>query len=152
MIRRLKLFAAACSLILMSSLATPALSLAAANPQTSDACAGLNSLNGSSSTTCDKSSQSSLQGIIRFVVQTLSWILGIAAVIMVILSGFKYITAAGDSGKITSAKNTLIYALIGLVVAALAQFMVTFVLKSTNDSVTPCPSNAKIVKSDPRCK
>jgi len=151
MIRRFKLFAVAMSVVLMGSVTTPALSMAA-GIQTSDACAGLNALNGKNSGTCDKSSQSSLQGIIHFAVQTLAWVLGVAAIIMIILSGFKYITAGGDSGKISSAKNTLIFALVGLVVAALAQFMVSFVLSSTKDSVTPCPGKPNIVKSDANCK
>jgi hypothetical protein len=47
---------------------------------------------------------------------------------MIIWGGLRYITSGGDSAKITSAKNTIIYALIGLVVVALAQFIVKFVL------------------------
>ena len=58
----------------------------------------------------------------------LSIIAGVAAIIMVIMAGFKYITSGGDSGKVANAKNTLIYALVGAAVAVLAQFLVHFVI------------------------
>ena len=45
---------------------------------------------------------------------------------MVIVSGFKYITSGGDPGAVSSAKRTLIYALVGLAVAVLAEFMAHF--------------------------
>lgn len=73
--------------------------------------------------------ESSIGKLVSSVVQILSLIVGIAAVIMIIIAGLKYVTAGGDSNSIGSAKNTLIYALIGLVVAALAQFLVHYVIK-----------------------
>ena len=69
-----------------------------------------------------------IQDIVTLIVNIFSVIVGIVAVIMIIYGGFKYITSGGDSGNITSAKNTIIYAIIGLVVVALAQFLVQFVL------------------------
>jgi hypothetical protein len=71
---------------------------------------------------------SRIQEIIELVVNIFSIIVGIVAVIMIIYGGFKYITSGGDSGNITTAKNTIIYAIIGLVIVALAQFLVQFVL------------------------
>lgn len=65
---------------------------------------------------------------IKKVVNFFSAIVGIVAVIMIIYGGFKYISSGGDSGNVTSAKNTIIYAVIGLVVVAMAQFIVQFVL------------------------
>lgn len=70
-----------------------------------------------------------IQKAITFVVNLLSVIAGLAAVIMLILGGIKYVTSGGDSSKVASAKNTIIYALVGLVIAALAQVLVHFVLK-----------------------
>lgn len=76
-----------------------------------------------------------LTSVIATVVNIISIIVGVVAVIMIIWGGLKYITSGGESGKITSAKNTIIYALIGLVVVALAQFIVRFVLsKATSIS------------------
>lgn len=62
------------------------------------------------------------------VINFFSAIVGIVSVIMIIYGGFKYISSGGDSGNVTSAKNTIIYAVIGLVVVAMAQFIVQFVL------------------------
>jgi hypothetical protein len=80
---------------------------------------------------CD--SGGDLTNLVRRVINIFSIVVGILAVIMIIISGFKFITAGGDSGSITSAKHTLVYAIVGLVVAALAQFIVQFVIKSVTN-------------------
>ena len=49
---------------------------------------------------------------------------------MIVYSGYNYITSGGDSGKVSSAKTTLIYALVGLLIAALAQIIVHFVINT----------------------
>ena len=51
----------------------------------------------------------------------------------VIIGGLKYITSGGDSGNVTGAKNTILYAVIGLIIVVLAQVIVRFVLVQTND-------------------
>lgn len=79
-----------------------------------------------------------IQGVIRAVISILSVIVGIAAVIMIVVAGLKYVTSGGDSSSISSAKSTLIYAIVGLVVTAFAQFIVRFVLTET----TPVPEEA----------
>lgn len=71
--------------------------------------------------------------IITQVINIFSIVVGIVAVIMIIVGGFKYITSGGDSGNISSAKNTIIYAVIGLVIVALAQFLVQFVLDKASN-------------------
>lgn len=71
---------------------------------------------------------SNLNNIITDIVNIFSVIVGIVSVIMIIYGGFRYVTSGGDSGNVSSAKNTIIYAVIGLVVVALAQFIVQFVL------------------------
>lgn len=58
-----------------------------------------------------------------------SAILGIVAVVMIMIGGLKYMTSQGDSGQMNSAKNTLIFAAVGLVIVALAQLIVNFVLE-----------------------
>ncbi len=68
-------------------------------------------------------------GVLTRTAQILAVAVGIAAVIMVILGGLQYILAAGDSSRISSAKNTILYALIGVVVALLAQSIIVFVLR-----------------------
>lgn len=70
-----------------------------------------------------------LTNIIALIVNVISLIVGVVAVVMIIFGGMKYITSGGESNKITSAKNTIMYALIGLIVVAFAQFIVRFVLQ-----------------------
>ena len=89
---------------------------------------------------------------ISTAVNILSLIVGAAAIIAIISSGFKYITSGGDASKVGNAKNTLIYALIGIVLAVLAQFIVRLVITQANSAANPCPSNATISISSPACK
>lgn len=75
--------------------------------------------------------QSSVESTIKKVVDVLSFVVGVASVIMIIIGGLRYVLSNGDSGNITSAKNTIIYSLVGLVIVALAQIIVNFVIKET---------------------
>ena len=74
-----------------------------------------------------------LQALVIRVINIFSIIVGIVAVIMIIVGGLKYITSGGESSNVSGAKNTIIYAIIGLIVVALAQFIVRFVLGNTNN-------------------
>jgi hypothetical protein len=67
-------------------------------------------------------------GIIRTAIQIFTVVLGVAAVIVIILSGLRYITAGGDANAVESARRALTYALVGLIVAAVAQAIVSLVL------------------------
>lgn len=68
--------------------------------------------------------------IITNVINIISLIVGVVAVIMIIIGGLRYVTSGGDSGQVGNAKNTIIYAIVGLVVVALAQVIVRFVVNS----------------------
>lgn len=68
-------------------------------------------------------------GIITKVVNLLSIIIGVAAVIVIIIAGIQYMISTGDSTKVNNAKNAILYAVIGLVVAVIAQGLVIFVIK-----------------------
>jgi hypothetical protein len=72
----------------------------------------------------------SLASLAKTVVNILSLIVGILAVIMIIYGGLRYITSGGSSEGVGGAKNTIIYAIIGLVIVALAQLIVHFVLNA----------------------
>ena len=76
----------------------------------------------------DQQAQQKINNILHTIINFFSLIVGVVSVIMIIYGGLKYITSGGDSGNVGSARNTIIYALIGLVIVALAQFMVRFVL------------------------
>lgn len=69
-----------------------------------------------------------LNDLLTTVINIFSAVVGVIAVLMIIVGGLRYITSGGDSGKVSAAKTTIIYALIGLVVVALAQLIVHFVL------------------------
>jgi hypothetical protein len=71
---------------------------------------------------------SRINKIVHTIVNLLSAVVGIVAVIMIIVGGFRYITSGGNDTSVTSAKNTILYAIIGLVVVALAQILVRFTL------------------------
>ncbi len=67
-------------------------------------------------------------GVLVTVLNIISFVIGAASVLMVMVGGLKYITANGDSNSISSAKNTVLYALIGLAVFVLSQAIIIFVV------------------------
>lgn len=67
-------------------------------------------------------------GIITKITKVVIFITGAASIIVIIGGGIKYVLANGDSNAVASAKNTILYALVGLAVALLAQTIVAFVL------------------------
>jgi hypothetical protein len=62
------------------------------------------------------------------VISTLLVVLGMIAVIVIIIGGIRYTTSNGDQSAIKSAKNTILYAVVGLVVAILAFAIVNFTI------------------------
>ena len=93
---------------------------------------------------------SDVNKVVEIVVNTFSIIVGVVAVIMLMFGGFKYITCTGDASKVTSAKNTIIYALIGLVIVALSQTIAKVVLgnatgKTKTNTTTPTEKPTKAV-------
>jgi len=73
---------------------------------------------------------------VKTAINILSVVVGIASVIMIILAGFKFVTSSGAPEKVSSARNTILYAVIGLVIVGLAQIIVYFVI---NQLKTPTP-------------
>lgn len=67
-------------------------------------------------------------GLIKTVVNVLLWAVGILSVIMIIFSGLRYITSAGDASKTKSAQSTLTYSVVGLIVAIMAYAIVNMVI------------------------
>ena len=68
------------------------------------------------------------KGLIKTVVNVLLWAVGVLSVIMIIFSGFRYITSSGDASKTKSAQSTLIYSVVGLIVAIMAWAIVNMVI------------------------
>ena len=67
-------------------------------------------------------------GIITKAVQIFVIIIGITAVIVIVIGGFQFVTSGGNPDKVATARRMIIYAAVGLIVAALAQLIVIFVL------------------------
>ncbi len=77
---------------------------------------------------CDNQDENA-NDLIATVVNTLLFLVGTLSVIMIIVGGILYTTSTGDSGRVTRAKNTITYSIVGLVVSFLAYAIVNWVLK-----------------------
>ena len=69
-------------------------------------------------------------GVFSRITNTVLLIVGLISVIMLVYGGLRYILSGGDSKKVTDAKNTVLYAIIGLIISILAYAIVHFVLNS----------------------
>jgi hypothetical protein len=81
---------------------------------------GANTVNDGNSTTIEVQ--------FKNVANILLFVLGAIAVIMIIFGGIRYVTSAGDSSRVKAAKDTILYSVVGLVVAILAYAIVNFVV------------------------
>lgn len=68
------------------------------------------------------------KSILYKVIQTIIFLTGMISVIIIIIGGFKYVTSGGDANSTKSAKDTILYAVVGLVIAVFCQAIVSFVL------------------------
>ena len=73
-------------------------------------------------------SSGTASGFIIGIINIALAVAGLIAVLFLIIGGFRYITSGGNDASVTSAKNTILYAIIGLVVVALSQLIVRFTL------------------------
>ncbi len=89
---------------------------------------GVNAAKPDGAEACLFTSASCGNGIFTTIVNILLFIIGAISVIMLIIGGIRYTISGGDSGQVTSAKNTILYAIIGLVIAFLAFAIVNWVL------------------------
>lgn len=131
MLKRFKLLLLAPVYLMVLGL-TPTLVLASCSDPASPAEAiqcGANNAAGVPGTTA--SPGKTLTDTIANIVNLISVAVGAAAVIMIIIGGFRYVTSGGKEESVKGAKNTILYALVGLLVVALAQIIVRFVLNKT---------------------
>lgn len=78
-----------------------------------------------------------INGVFTQITNTVLYIVGIISVVMLVWGGLRYILSGGDSKKITDAKNTILYAIIGLIIAILAYAIVNFILNTIGIQNTP---------------
>ena len=69
-------------------------------------------------------------GVFTRITNTVLYAVGIISVIMLIYGGLRYVISGGDSKKVTDAKNTIMYAIIGLIISILAYAIVNFVINA----------------------
>lgn len=84
---------------------------------------------------CSKSSSNSsslfgAQGTFHTIANVLIYIVGAVSVIMLIIGGLRYVISQGNKENVTQAKDTILYAVIGIIVAILAYAIVNFVISS----------------------
>jgi hypothetical protein len=79
---------------------------------------------------CDPANDSAgiLNGIVGPVIQTLILVVGAVSVVVIVVGGLMYVLSAGDANNTKRAKDTILYAAIGLIIALIAQAIVTFVI------------------------
>lgn len=85
------------------------------------------------STACQQTGADPLtgpNGVLTSTTKIISYLTGAVAIIMIVIAGFMYITSDGDSGKVASARQTMVYALIGVVITIAAQGIVVFILNN----------------------
>lgn len=77
---------------------------------------------------CENAGDSTVENITTTVTNVLTFLIGGISVIMTIVAGFMYVVSGGNPDKTKKAKDTLLYAIVGIIVAIAAQGIVRFVL------------------------
>lgn len=98
----------------------------------SQQCVGIQEITGSSCSSQSATATSSTSSFIKNFLTILSWIFGIIVLIMVIISALLFITSGGDANKVKQAKGTLTYALVGVVLVAIAQIIAHWVINTSS--------------------
>ena len=115
-------------LILAGLLVVPTVALAVAPAASAEGDFTLNSGVKSAQGEGVSEAASDPQTLVKQFVNIFLFAVGALSVIMLIWGGIRYTTSAGDSNKVTAAKNTVLYAIVGLVIAILAYAIVNIVI------------------------
>ncbi|HET9850407.1 MAG TPA: pilin [Candidatus Saccharimonadales bacterium] len=123
------------TILILSSVLTllASSSLALADTPVGNIKCAVNQVAGSSASNCTSPPPNAgpdLSATIAHVVNILSVLAGAIAVIMIIVAGLRFVTSAGSENAVAGAKKTITFAVIGLIVVALAQIIVHFVLNN----------------------
>ena len=117
--------------IFLATIAVLALSggiLTIAQSSTANAVSPFGACGGSSDSKVCEGKDDSLMPILENIINTLLFLVGIIAVIVIIVNGIRFVTSNGNSDQVASARNGVIYAVVGIVVAVMAYAIVRFVL------------------------
>lgn len=121
-----RIFSLAFTLLTIGCLALPAIP-AFADPVTSQGC----NVAGNVSSYCNQNGSNPIagpNGVINKAVRLISIIGGVAAVITIIIGGFLFISSGGDPNSVKNARTTIIYAVVGLIIIAASQAIITFIV------------------------
>lgn len=89
-------------------------------------------------------------GVFSTISSVLLFVVGAIAVIMIVIGGLRYVISGGDASQVQAAKNTILYALVGIIIAILAYAAVNFVIASfapSNNSSTGATSSGSFGNS-----
>ena len=93
-------------------------------------CAGSGGTWNAGNSTCSKAGEKSFPQALGQVTNMLLFVIGAISVIVIIVGAIRYVTSGGEQAAVTGAKNTILYAVIGLIVAFMAYAIVNFVTGS----------------------
>ena len=127
LIQQLSVSFAAAALLAVAGMSLVAVPVNAAGTN-ERVCEGVNLVSGSSGTTCTEDGTNTFASLEKRIVNIFSLVVGVVSVVMIIIGGFRYIVSNGDSNAVTGAKNSILYAVVGLVIVLFAQVIVRFVL------------------------
>jgi hypothetical protein len=97
----------------------------------------------------DQDNGSTATKLAETIVNVLTVLVGVIAVIMIIYAGFRYVSSAGSDDAVKGAKNAITYAIIGIVIVAFAQIIVKFVITKTSQATVPsCVASGSTHKWD----
>lgn len=140
---------------ILATLASPALALdcSKAPDSTTTACAIQGGVKTAAGGEDQGAAPSNVHTILTNVINIFSLVIGIIAVIVIIIAGLTYITSGGDASKAASAKSTILYAVIGLIVVAFAQLIVQFAINAgtPGHDINPSSSTSSTGSSGGRC-
>jgi len=144
MINKIKklIFVSGSSLVFAAAVLVPSVSVEAVGPPAAKGCANNNvadSINQGANATgssadCNNGTTltTGVSNLAKTITTDFSILVGAISVIMIIFAGFKYITSGGSNENTNSARNILMYAVIGLVIAVIAQLIVHLVINSAS--------------------
>lgn len=141
-------------LVAVLQFTSPSPVLAQFNNARDEACSGLGAQNDAGASdgfiNCDDTGESTVNSVLAAALNILSVVAGVIAVIMMIIAGIKFLTSQGDAGAVASARNTVIYAVVGIVIVVMSQVVVRFVIDRATGERLPAPSSQVDSEIEPR--
>lgn len=133
------------AMLSVAVVSTPAFAADTDCPQGTQPGASDLTLDGGAKCAKGNSQDSSLTNVFKTVTNILLFLVGAVAVIMLVIGGLRYVTSNGDQNAVTGAKNTIMYAIIGIVVAFLAYAAVGFVTNQLESNKSTSYQKTSIV-------